>query len=89
MKDFLCGNTITLGWVNSGVTPSDITAKCFTGSETVIDSAAMVQSGTGIYYHLHTVPNTPGFYTLETIATITGKPFKNRLKYQAVLQDVD
>lgn len=88
-KDFLCGNTIKVRWVNSGVTPSAITAKCFTGSETVVDSAAMVSSGSGFYYHLHTVPDTPGFYTIETIATVSNKPYKNREVYQAVLKDVN
>lgn len=91
VKDFLCGNTIKVRWVDSGVTPSTIIAACYTGSETLVDSAAMVSSGTGSghYYHLHTVPDTPGFYTLQTLATINGKPFKNREIYQAVLKDVN
>ena len=89
VKEFLCGNTIKVRWVNSGVTPSAITARCYTGSETVVDSAAMVSSGAGFYYHLHTVPDTPGFYTLESLATINSKPFKNREIYQAVLKDVN
>jgi hypothetical protein len=89
VKDFLCGNTIQVSWINSGVTPTDVYAACFTGSETVVDSATMVSSGNGFYYHLHTIPNTPGFYVIQTLATINSKPFKDRQIYQAVLQDVD
>lgn len=89
VKDFLCGNTIKVKWVDSGVTPSTLVAAIYTGSETIVDSGAMTSSGNGFYYYLHTVPNTPGFYTAETLATISGKPFKNREQYQAVLKDVN
>ena len=90
-KHFLCGDTLKVRWVNSGVSPSVITAKVYDGTEAVVDSSAMVESGSGLghYYHLHTVPNTPGWYVAETIATIVGKPYKNRERYRAVLLDVN
>lgn len=89
LKDYLCGNTIKIQWVNSGVSPSAITAKTYTGSESVVDSAAMTDSGNGHYYHLHTIPDTPGYYVVETIATIASKPYKNRERYRAILEDVN
>ena len=89
VQDFLCGDTIKIKWINSGVTPSPIIAAAYTGSETIVDSAAMVSSGDGHYYHLHTVPSTPGYYVAQTLATISGKPYKNRTKYRAVLTDVN
>ena len=88
-KDFLCGDTIKIRWINSGVTPTTLIAATYTGSETIIDSAAMVGSGDGHYYHLHTVPSTPGYYVAQTLATISGKPYKNRTAYRAVLKDVN
>lgn len=88
-QDFLCGDTIKIRWVNSGVTPSAIIAAAYTGSETIVDSATMVSSGDGHYYHLHTIPNTPGYYVAQTLATISGKPYKNRTAYRAVLMDVN
>ena len=88
-QDFLCGDTIKLRWINSGVTPTTLIAAAYTGSETIVDSAAMVSSGDGHYYHLHTVPNTPGYYVAQTLATISGKPYKNRTAYRAVLMDVN
>jgi hypothetical protein len=88
-QDFLCGDTIKIRWVNSGTSPSSIYAAAYTGSETLVDSAAMVDSGNGHYYHLHTIPSTPGYYVAETLATIAGKPYKNRTPYRAVLKDVN
>lgn len=89
IKEFVCGNTIKVKWVNSGVTPTTLVAGVYTGSETLVDSASMVSSGNGFYYHLHTVPNTPGYYVTETKATISGKPYINRERYLAVLMDVN
>jgi hypothetical protein len=90
-QDFLCGDTIKIRWIDSGVSPSSIIGAVYTGSETIVDSAAMVESGSGLghYYHLHTVPNTPGYYVIQTLATISGKPYKNRAQFRAVLKDVN
>lgn len=88
-QDFLCGDTIKVRWINSGVTPTAIIGAVYTGSETLVDSAAMVSSGDGHYYHLHTIPNTPGYYVAQTLATISGRPYKNRTPYRAVLMDVN
>lgn len=89
VKDFLCGDTIKIRWVNSGSTPTSIVAATYTGSETIVDSGAMVSSGNGLYYYWHTVPNTPGNYVTETLAVVGGKPYKNRERYRAVLMDVN
>lgn len=89
VQDFLCGDTVKIRWVNSGVTPITIVAATFTGSETIVDSGAMTSSGDGHYYYLHTVPDTPGIYVSQTLADISGKPYKNRTVYRAVLKDVN
>lgn len=88
-QDFLCGDTIKIRWINSGVTPTSLIVAAYTGSETIVDSATMISSGAGHYYHLHTIPNTPGYYVAQTLATISGKPYKNRTVYRAVLMDVN
>lgn len=89
VQDFLCGNTFKITWINTGVTPTTIVAATYTGSETIIDSGTMTSSGNGHYFYLHTVPNTPGYYVTESIATISGKQYKNRTKYRAVITDVN
>ena len=89
IKDFLCGDTVKIRWINSGITPTTIIAATYTGSETLVDSGAMVSSGNGHYYFLHTIPNTPGYYVAQTLATISSKPYKNRSQYRAVLKDVN
>lgn len=89
IKDFLCGDTVKIRWINSGITPTTIIAATYTGSETLVDSGTMVSSGNGHYYFLHTIPNTPGYYVAQTLATISSKPYKNRSQYRAVLKDVN
>lgn len=89
IKKFLIGDTVEISWINSGITPSAINAAVYTGSETIVDSASMTSSGNGHYFYLHTVPSTPGLYVAQTLATIGGKPFKRREKYEAVTYEVD
>ena len=83
------GNTIQVTWVSSGQTPDPIIAAIYNGSDTLVNSAAMVDSGNGHFYHNYTLPNTTGFYVAETIATIGGNPYKNRITFQAVTGEVD
>lgn len=88
-KQFLIGDTFAVSWINSGITPTAIHYAVYNGSETLVDSATMTSSGNGHYYGLHTVPNSPGFYVAQTLATIGGKPYKRREKYEAVTYEVD
>lgn len=85
----LIGNTRKVSWVNSGVTVGSLTLTVYANSEVLVDSSAMVDSGNGHWYGLHTIPNTPGFYVVQTLGIISNKPYKNRFKYQAVLEDVN
>lgn len=85
----LIGDTMKITWVHSGTAPSSISAAIYTGSEALVNSAAMVSSGDGHYYSLYTLPNSVGFYVAETLATISGKPYKNRMKFKAVKGDTD
>lgn len=88
-EQFLVGDTMKVTWINSGVTPTALVAKLYTGSETVVGSTSMTSSGDGHYFAAMTMPDTPGFYVLETLATIDGFPYKRRVKVQAVVEDVD
>lgn len=91
MDEFLIGDTMTVTWINSGVTPSSIRYSVFDGAnpESSVDSATMQNSGNGHYYAWHTVPDTPGLYVVETLAQVGGNPFKRRIPYRAVLGEVD
>ncbi len=85
----LVGDTIEISWVSSGVSPSDIYCAVYNGSETLVDSATMISSGNGHYYHLHTIPNSEGFYVAETLATVSTKPYGRRIKFKAIKGEVD
>lgn len=90
IKDFLVGDTVKLTWINSGVTVDGaIPWSMRNGAETVVSSGSMVSSGNGLHYAFATLPDTPGLYVAETIATISGYPFKRRAYMRATLGEVD
>jgi hypothetical protein len=85
----LIGDTVKVTWINSGSSPSAISAAIYNGSDTLVNSQSMTNSGDGHYYALYTLPNTPGFYVAETIATLSGNPYKNRINLKAVTGEAD
>jgi len=88
--EFLIGDTAKLTWVNSGVTPDAAPPwSLYDGGETVVDTGTLISSGNGHYYGYCTLPDTPGFYVAESIATISGFPFKRRVRLRAILDEVD
>lgn len=91
VPNYLIGDTRRVKWVSSGESPTDISAAFRSGnsSETVVASATMTDSGNGHYWANLTVPNTPGFYVAETLATISGYPYRRRLRFRAVASEVD
>ncbi len=91
MDEFLIGDTMTVTWINSDVTPTDIHCAVFDGAnpETLVDSITMTASGNGHYWNWHTIPDTPGLYVVETLATIAARPFKRRIPYRAIIGEVD
>ena len=89
MIEKLIGDTIKVTWVSSGDVPSPILALIYTSSETLVSSVSMTSSGNGHYYSNYTIPNTPGFYVAETLATLDSLPYKRRVAFKAVTQEVD
>lgn len=88
-NQILIGDTRKIRWVSSGAVATSIYFSVYNGAETLVDSATMTSSGNGFYYGMHTVPNTPGYYVVQTTAVVGGYTFKNRQRYRAVLEDVD
>ncbi len=88
-KKFLIGDTLKVSWINSGNTPTPIFAAIYNGSDTLVNSISMTDSGNGHYYSYWTLPNSIGYYVAETIATIGGQPFKRRAPFKAVKGEVD
>lgn len=90
LQEFIIGDTMFVSWISSGQVASDIHFAVFNGSEDLVDSETMVTSGpVGGYVGAHTIPNTPGYYVVETDATIGSEPFVRRTRYQAICLEVD
>ena len=90
IPEFIVGDTIFISWVESSqtVNSGDAFFTVFTGSETVVDSDFMVNSGPGLVAN-HTIPNTPGYYSVLTEIDIGGFPFRRKKRYQAICLEVD
>ena len=89
VKKFLIGNTIKVTWVSSGVSPTDIYTAIRNSSDTMVNSVAMTDSGNGHYYSAYTLVNSLGFFVAETIATVSGAPYKNRSRFKAISGETD
>lgn len=89
MRQVLIGDTVRITWISSGVSAEPINAAVYDGDEILVDSGSMTDSGNGHYFYDHTVVNTPGYYVAETTATVGTNPYKRRVKFQAVLEQVD
>ena len=91
MADFpqvLVGDTFKQTFIASGTDPSVIVASIYDGNETIVSSGAGVNSLNGHFYRNVKV-NTPGYYVSQWSATINGLSYKRRLRFKAVLNEVD
>ena len=86
---YLGGNTVSFRWISSGQSPTTIYTTVLDGSDTMVTSCAMTDSGNGHYYANITLPSTPGFYVREDVATISSLPYKKRKRMLVVPQEVD
>lgn len=81
MRDIInvqAGSTKKISWVSSGNVADSIYAALFTGSETLISSVAMTNSGNGFYWTRITMPDSNAFFVVETKAVVETFPFKKR-----------
>lgn len=88
MPVVLVGDTFKQTFIASGTDPSLISAAIISGTETVVSSGLGVNSLNGHFYR-NTSVNTPGYYVSEWKATINGLPYKRRLRFKAILGEVD
>jgi len=89
IKRHLVGDTVRMTWISSGTTPSPIFNHLLTGSETSISSTSMTDSGNGHFFRDLTLPDTPGFYVSESVATVDSFEYKRRKRFQIILAEVD
>jgi hypothetical protein len=84
----LVGDTFKQTFIASGTDPSVIRASVLDGTETIVSSGAGVNSLNGHFYR-NVAVNTPGYYVSQWIATINGLQYKRRLRFKAILNEVD
>ena len=85
----LAGDTIQLTWVSSQTTLSDNYAAIFNDQETLVSSAAMVDSGNGHYYGNYTsAVGSDGYYVAELGGDIDSLPRKKRLRFKVSVTEV-
>ena len=88
ISERIAGTTIRPTWVNSGVTPSDICSTLLGSGETLIDSLTAIQSGTGLFYGIHTLPRSPGWFINEWVSVINARTYIDRQFIRGVHPEV-
>lgn len=85
------GTTKILTWTSSGITPTTLYAALYTGSDTLVNSITMIESGSGLgtYYAPITMPTSLGQYYTEMVATIAGYPYIVRDFVTVIKDDSD
>lgn len=76
--EIIGGSTLKLTWVNSGVTPTDLSMCILDREETLVSSVAPVSSGNGHYFAPLYVPNSYRYYVAQSIAVIDASTYVNR-----------
>jgi hypothetical protein len=89
VHELIAGTTIKVTWANTEAIPTPISSAIRDRSEVIVSSTAAVASGNGLYYALHTMPNSSGWYVNEWIATLGVNTYVNRQFIRAYKGDVD
>lgn len=87
--DVIAGTTLRMTWTNSGATVDSIASRLINGSETIVNTITPVSSGNGHYFAVHPIPNTPGWYVNEWVASIAANTYVNRQFVKAFKPEVD
>lgn len=76
--ELVAGTTFKLTWVNSGVSPTDLSMCLLDKDETVVSSVTPVSSGNGHYFAPLYLPTSDAWYVARTIAIIDTRTYVNR-----------
>lgn len=77
--EVIAGTTLRSTWVNSGVTPSQLTSALLSGSETLVSSVTPISSGDGHYFGPLAIPASgPAWYVNEWRAVIASNTYTDR-----------
>lgn len=85
----IAGNTLRVTWCSSGVIAGALGSALWSGSETLINSVAAVDSGNGFYYALHNVPRSGGWYVNEWVGQIGVNTYVSRQLVKSFRLEVD
>lgn len=89
VTELIAGTTLRATWVSSGTTPSGITSILRDRSETIVNTATPVDSGNGLWYAVHPLPNTPGWFVNEWRSVMASNTYSDRQFIKAIYPEVD
>lgn len=90
IQKFLPGTTKEVRHTSSGNTADSSSWSVFNGDEVAVFSGgSLSNSGDGHYYGAFTTPSTPGFYVIDSVLVFNGRPYRERLRFQVGLLEVD
>ena len=89
ISEFLPGDTFKYTWINSGTTVSSLSYVVMNGSESIVNTGTLTNSGDGHYFEDYTVPNTEGYYTFKSEAFVNSKPYLRTKRFRVIELEVD
>lgn len=87
--EVIAGETIRVTYDAIGATANPILSTLWSGSETLVGSVSMQDSGNGYYYALHQLPTTPAWYVNKVFAYINPNTYVKAQYIKAISPEVD
>lgn len=89
VQNIIAGTTIKTTMVSSGTTIDSGYSALISGSETLVSSMSLQDSGNGHYYALHNVPNVNAWYVNEQQFIADTNTYTGRQLLRATKLEVD
>lgn len=95
VKEFIIGDTFQVTWVDSSISALDASSVSIVdGSENLIVSLSLSNSGNGHFYADITLDTSSGFvankhYVARTNVTVGGVPYQRAKKFKVISYTVD
>lgn len=90
LKKFEPEDTMTISWIDSGVSLDSSSWMIIDGNETILESGSLTSSGNGHYYNRYTIPASfDGYYVARIVCSVGGTPYRRSTRFRVIGSEVD
>ncbi len=89
--DVIGGSTVrlTCRFIDPNADPQALISELRSGSETLVGSVAAVASGSGMFFALHTIPNTPAWYVNRWVGALGVNTYVMPQYLRVIVPEID